>query len=110
MQFSRNSLVTKDWWHRSFMVLARIPIANTLLTSQFQYKLLCLLSPPTSVIADYKKILTQFIWEGGPSKIKYEKFNAPYDLCGLELIDLEKKNIALKTTWVKRLANDPMDR
>ena len=38
---------------------------------------------------------------GGPSKIKYKKLIAPYDLGGLQLIDLEKKNIALKTTWVK---------
>ena len=47
--------VTKDWQHRSLMVLGRILIADTLLTSKFQYKLWCLLSPPASVIADYKK-------------------------------------------------------
>ena len=45
--FEKLYLVTKDWQHRSLMVLGRILIANTLLTSLFQYKLLCLLSPFT---------------------------------------------------------------
>ena len=69
--------------------------------SPLVYKLMCLPSPGKEFHNKVKKVNTNFIWEGKPSRIAYHKIFQNYDVGGLRLSDLKTRNLSLKTTWVR---------
>ncbi len=91
------------WGNRKLSLAGKIITANTLMSSQFIYKLVCLESPSTAHYERYKKIIRNYIWEGKTAKIAYETLVAPPKDGGFKLIDLQKKDQALKIQWIRRL-------
>ena len=51
----------------------------------------------------YTKLITQFIWDSKPPKIKYQTLIKPIARGGLNLQDLENKIEANKLSWIKKL-------
>ena len=80
-------------------------VINSLIASLFIYRLSCLPTPSKEFFQKIKKIIVNFIWNGEPSKIRYNKLIQRYENSGLNLIDLEQKNIALKAAWALRVMN-----
>ena len=56
---------------------------------------------PKWAITKYNRLITNFIWDNEPPKIKYTTLIAPISQGGLNLQDLETKIKANKITWIK---------
>ena len=78
-----------------------------LIASLFVYKLLCIFTPGQDFFSKYKTDIRKFIWTGycNSATAVYDKVIRSYADRGLQLVDLETKNLALKCTWVKRTQN-----
>ena len=59
-------------------------------------------TPPEWVFKEYRKLITEFIWNKKRPKIRYNKPVQGYEGGGLKLIDLEAKNYALKAAWIPK--------
>ena len=92
----------QSWAHRSLSIPGKITVVNLLIASLFVHKLMCLPTPPHSFFMEFKKLITKFLWDGKPPRIRYVKLIQPYERGGLKLVDLEAKNHALKATWIFR--------
>ena len=67
-------------------------------------------SPTKSFFDEYKKLITDFIWNGKQPKIRYSRLIQDYKNGGLKLVDLESKDLALKASWITRWQNlDKLD-
>ena len=52
------------------------------------------------------KILFDYLWDKKPQKIKKEVVIKPKTEGGLAMVDVNKKHIALKLTWTKRIIEE----
>lgn len=66
-------------------------------------------SPEEEFFTDVKKEFLNFLWEGKPAKIKYDKLIQSYRASGLKVCDLKVKNNSLKSIWIKKLADPTVD-
>ena len=97
--------ILKSWQHRKLSLLGKIKMINSLMTTQFLYKFMVLPSPDEFFFRFYKRLILDFLWEGGAPRIRYNKLIQRYEEGGLKLADLEAKNWAIKTKWVEYLSN-----
>ena len=98
--------VLTPWTARSLTLLGRILVVNTLVISLGTQKLTCLPTPKNEFFATAKKIVTEFIWKGAPTRIAYNKLVQQISQGGMGLTDLRTKEIALKTSWIKKSNNN----
>lgn len=96
------SLITL-WSSRHLTIMGKILLCNTLLTSQWIYKLLMVITPPQNLFYRYKRLILDFIWDSKPPRIRYKKLIKNKLIGGLGLIDLELKDLSLKASWVPRI-------
>ena len=87
------------WKTRKLTLMGRIAIVNTLIISQFTYQFSALPTPPETFFKEMKSVILEYIWEGKPHRLRYEKLIQNYDKGGLKLVDLKTKNTALKARW-----------
>ena len=90
------------WRARSATLIGKIQIVNSLMMSKAVYKLLCLNTPEKKVFDRVRKLVLDFIWDGKKAKIAYKTLTRNVAEGGLNLIDLQKKDTALKMTWIKK--------
>ena len=94
------------WKARSLTLIGRIVVYNTLVVPIAIQKLQCLPTPTKEFFNKVRKIVTNFIWMGKKPMLAYDRLMLPYEMGGLRLADLEKKESALKCNWViKSMAN-----
>ena len=98
-------VILKQWSTRKISWLGKITVINSLIASMFAYKLRTLPSPPKSFYGEFKHMITEFLWDGKVSKVRYDNIIQDYGDGGLKLIDLESKELALKARWPLLLAN-----
>ena len=91
------------WKRRKLTLTAKIVLLNTLMTSQLQYKMLVLPSLEAYFYKIYKQRMLDFLWNRKAPRIRYDKLIQLYENNGLQLIDPETKELALKTKWVEYL-------
>ena len=91
------------WNNRKLTIEGRVITVNILMSSQFVYKLACLDSPSDSLCDNYKKKITQYIWEGKSPKIAYNTLICSRPEGGLKLVDIKKKDKSMKIKWISRL-------
>ena len=99
------------WAHRGLTPIGKIAIVNSLTNTLFVHKFLAIPSPSQDFFRKYKKMTTEFIWNGKKARISYEKMIQGYGKLGLKLVDLETKDLALKAAWparwkIKEVEND----
>ena len=99
------SSIVDQWDKRDLSFCGKITIINTLCNSQFMYKLQCLPTPPEHVLKCYKKKITEFIWSGRKSKIKYDRLIQEWEEGGMKLQDLALKDKSLKIAAYLRYMN-----
>jgi hypothetical protein len=58
---------------------------------------------PKWAITKYTQLITNFIWDDKPAKIKYLTLIKPIAQGGLNLQDLNTKIEANKISWIKKL-------
>lgn len=94
------------WERRSLTLKGKILVLNSLFLSKIWYVLgsVCL---PITVANVFKRLVTDFIWHGKPSKIKYETLIGAVEEGGLGLLDPILRLKALRVKIVKNfLLND----
>ena len=94
--------VLNPWTARSLSLAGKVTIVNSLILSQATYKFLCLDSPDEKIFSRIRKMITEFIWDGKKAKIAYRTLIRSKEEGGLQLVDVSKKDEALKIAWVKR--------
>ena len=95
------SILTK-WSHRSLSLTGKITVINSLISSLLVNKFMAIPTPKMTFFNEYKRLITQFIWNNKIPRVRYNKLIQSYDRGGLKLVDLESKNYALKATWLVR--------
>ena len=92
--------ITKMWYHRGLSLMGKILVLNALIASLFPYRMTVADRLPQEFFQKMKKIFKQFLWEGKTPKVKWEVLTALKEEGGLGLVDLEKKEAALKLAFV----------
>lgn len=91
------------WNTRNLTPIGKIAIVNSLLNSQFIYKLQCLPSPSEKLFIRYQKMIREFIWDKKQAKIKYERLVASFSKGGLQLRDLKTVDASLKLSKMQKI-------
>ena len=94
--------------NKALSPIGKIMVINSMISSQCIYQFSALYSPSVQFFKEIKKMVTEFIWDRKPSKIKYAKLVLDLARGGLNLSDLTTKNDALKAAWVKRAMDMPV--
>ena len=89
------------WSKRSLVLLGKILVINTLIVPLFTHRLMIVCTPQKMHFNNFRHLILRFLWEGKKPKIAYEKLIRSVDQGGLNLVDLELKDSALKTKWVQ---------
>ena len=87
------------WYNRGLSLIGKIQVINTLVASLFVYHMMVLPRIPTIVVKRVYNIFRDFIWNGKKAKISLSILQNPKKEGGLDLVDLQKKDQALKATW-----------
>ena len=75
-------------------------VINTLIASLFVHKMTVLPSIPEDIIQQVETVIQQFIWNGTKPKISLAALKIAKQSGGLGLVDLRKKDDALKVAWI----------
>ena len=94
------------WYNRGLSLIGKIQVINTLIASQFVYKMMVLPSIPVHIVKTVENIMRDFIWNNKKSKIAFKVLQNPKTQGGLNLVDLKKKDIALKATWPQIISKE----
>ena len=87
------------WQNRNLSLIGKIQVVNTLVASLFVYKMMVLPRIPSDVVKKIDALVRDFIWNSRKSKIAYNILQNPKDQGGLNLVNLDKRDTALKATW-----------
>ena len=98
--------VLLQWQNRGLSLLGKVNVVNTLVGSLFVYKMQVLLSPSTSFIRQVEEVVVKFLWNGAWPKIPLKQLQLAKTQGGLNLVNLEWKDISLKSCWPAMLAAD----
>ena len=99
--------ILKTWQSRNLSILGKVTVINSLVSSLFVYKMTVLPLLPNSYIKRIHKMLNEFMWNGRKAKISLEKLQYSKKQGGVNLVNFEWKDKALKISWVEILQNEP---
>ena len=95
--------VVSLWENRHLSLIGKILVVNTLMGSHFVYKLSALQGPHEDQIKAFNELILKYIWNGKRPKINKDILTGKKEQGGLKLVDIEKKDMALKIQWVHRI-------
>ena len=98
--------ILSSWTNRGLSLFGKINVINTLVASQFVYKMTVLPSMPCHLTKRFEQLFTDFIWNGRKAKIKASTLQGMVSVGGAKLVNLKWRDWAIKTTWVKILQTD----
>ncbi len=90
--FKKISNITNVWKNRNLSLAGKVITINTLMASQFIYKLSCLNSPTDDQYKEYKQVIRTYLWDEKSAKIAYDILACSPEHGGFKLIDLKKKD------------------
>lgn len=91
------------WQQRNLNIMGKIVLINSLMMSITVYKILMTVFPPEEFSLKFKQKILRFLWDDKPPRIRYSKIILSKEDGGMNLIDLQTKNKALKASWVARI-------
>ena len=95
----KSKAILTNWSRRNLSLIAKVNVINTLIASQFVYKMLVLPELSPTFIKQMEDIFSKFIWANRKAKISMKILKANKDSGGLGLVDLHQKDLALKAAW-----------
>lgn len=98
--------ICDSWSNRNMSLKGKITVINALVTSILQYPCACSPSPPRLTV-NFKRKVTDFIWNFKPSRIAYTLLIQPITTGGLKLADLESRIFACHVKWINFLWYNP---
>ena len=93
-------IIMEKWVNRSLTILRKITLVNSLISSQLMHKSMALPTPELEFFTQYKRLISKFLWGDATPKISYAQLIQKYEKGGLQLIDIEARNHALKVAWL----------
>lgn len=94
------------WINRSLSLKGKITLINALMLSILQYPIASSFTP-TRVFSEVKKIVTDFLWNNGRSKIAYNLLIQDIQMGGLKLPDFQTRVHVSHISLVKRIWLNP---
>jgi hypothetical protein len=85
-------------------IKCKIAVVNTLVIPQLLY-ICTVFSTPPELYHKVQSLITNFIWNGKPPKVKYTSLIYSIDCGGLKLQDIESKAKSLKLKWLKAMCD-----
>lgn len=98
--------VCDSWSLRNISIKGKVTVVNSLLISLLQYPSASTFTPP-QVFAEYKRLVTDFIWSGKKPKAAYNTLILPVGQGGLGLMDLQIRVKVSSLQWIRRLLLHP---
>ena len=102
----KTSRTLKAWNNRGLSLHGKVQVVNTLVASLFVYKMMVLPMIPKTLVKNIDNTIRDFLWDGRKSKIAYKTLQNPTTEGGLNLVNLENKDRALKATWPQILKSE----
>ena len=94
------------WQNRNLSLMGKVQVINSLVASQFVYKMMVLPCISRQTIKTVDNIIRGYLWNGRKAKIAYNILQLPKKEGGLNLVDLAIKDKALKATWPQILQKE----
>lgn len=91
----------KSWLLRDLSLKGKVTVANSLLISLLQFPASMTFTPP-QVYDEYRRIITDFLWNGKKSKVAYSTLILPVEQGGLGLMDLWSRIRVSSIQWIRR--------
>ena len=95
-----------NWYNRSMSLSGKVIIVNALIGSLFVYKMNNMLNLSEDQIQQVNDKIYHFLQNGRRARISRNTLIRKCEQGGLELVCIEKKQIALKVQWVFKVMND----
>jgi hypothetical protein len=93
------------WKLRDLSLIGKATIVNNLALAPFLY-MGNIIHIPHNVYVEVKRLITSFIWNNKPSKIKYNVLINHFEEGGIKLMDLHTKIKSLKIFWINRILSN----
>ena len=94
------------WFQRGLSLIGKVQVVNTLIASLFVYKMMVLPTIPINIVKKVDNMIRDFIWNKKKSKIAYDILQLPKKEGGLNLVNLQRRDKALKATWPQILVQE----
>lgn len=91
----------KSWLYRDLSLKGKVTVVNSLLISLLQFPSSVTFTPP-QVYDEYRRLITNFIWNGRKPKVAYNTLTLPISQGGLGLMDLPTRVKVSTIQWVRR--------
>ena len=95
-----------QWKNRNLSLMGKITVINSLVASLFVYKMAVLPAISEELCRKLDSILSRFIWNDRRAKISTKMLQYTKKCGGLGLINFQKRDMAIKTTWIQTLSAD----
>ena len=92
-----------SWSKRDLTPFGKVVVIRTLLISKIVHIFISLPTPSKNTILNINKMLFEFLWDGKPDKIKRNIAKQKLERGGINMIDIDVFDKALKLTWIRRL-------
>ena len=91
--------ILQAWYNRGLSLVGKVQVINSLVASQFVYKMMVLPAIPPNILKGFDNIIREFLWNNKKSKVAYDILQLPKKEGGLGLVNLRTKEKTLKATW-----------
>ena len=98
--------ILESWYNRGLSLIGKVQVVNTLVASLFVYKMMVLPTMSNTMFKRLDNLIRDYIWKGKKSKIAYTTLQNPKQEGGLNLVNLRKRDKALKATWPQILYSE----
>ena len=71
-------------------------------SSKLVHLFISLPNPPEAILSELSTLFFQFVWQGGPDKIKRQILVKPFNEGGLQMPNLEQFTNSMKIKWIIR--------
>ena len=100
------SAILTKWKMRNLSLCGKVVVVNTMVASLFTYKMQVLPLMKKTHVEKFNKLVQDFLWNGRKPKILLKNLQLEKHQGGLKLVDIVKKDKALKLSWLKWLHED----
>ena len=102
----KSKCILDTWSKRNLSLFGKINVVNTLIGSLFVYKMMVLPTIPPKIVEKITALIQSFIWSKRKAKISIKVLQGSLSCGRAKLVDLQKKDTAIKISWIKVLKSD----
>ena len=102
----RSNQTLTSWANRSLSLFGKILIVNSLIISQYIYKMAVLPFIPGDILSRINDMIENFLWNNRKPKIKRSLLENPIKWGGGKLVNLHRKEKSIKIAWIPEIKKD----